>query len=166
MPDGAASEPRSDATGASAVLIADGERPRAGAPDRPVTEVAVGVLIRPSDRAFLLTSRPVGKAYAGHWEFPGGKVEPGESVAQALCRELREELGLDVEPEAVELWRVMIVDYPHALVRLHFCKLRRWRGLLTMREGQTFAWERLPVSVAPVLAGTVPVLEWLADERH
>jgi len=80
---------------ASAPWIADGDVPRQGAADRPVTEVAVGVLVRP-DGAFLLTTRPAGKAYAGYWEFPGGKLEAGESVAQALARELLEELGIAV----------------------------------------------------------------------
>ena len=77
-------------------LVADADVPRQGGPDRSITDVAVGVLIRP-DGGFLLTSRPPGKAYAGYWEFPGGKLEAGESVHQALCRELREELGIDVD---------------------------------------------------------------------
>jgi 8-oxo-dGTP diphosphatase len=127
-----------------------------------VTEVAVGVLIRP-DGAFLLTSRPAGKVYAGYWEFPGGKLEAGESVAQALRRELQEELGITIG-EALP-WQVELVDYPHALVRLHFCKVFDWRGELQMREAQSFAWQTLPVQVAPVLPGTVPVLQWLAQER-
>jgi 8-oxo-dGTP diphosphatase len=57
------------------------------------------------------------------------------------------------------------VDYPHALVRLHFCKVLAWSGELQMREAQSFAWQQLPVTVAPVLPGTVPVLAWLAAER-
>jgi 8-oxo-dGTP diphosphatase len=57
------------------------------------------------------------------------------------------------------------VDYPHALVRLHFCKVLAWSGELQMREAQSFAWQRLPVTVAPVLPGTVPVLTWLAQEQ-
>jgi 8-oxo-dGTP diphosphatase len=128
-----------------------------------VTDVAVGVLIRP-DGCFLLTTRPPGKAYEGHWEFPGGKVEPGESVEQALVRELREELG--IEARAVQRWRTQTVDYPHALVRLHFCKVTQWSGELDMREGQRHAWQRLPVTVSPVLAGTRPVLEWLYSEKN
>ena len=76
-------------------LRADAGIQRLGGPDRPVVEVAVGVLIRP-DGDFLLTSRPGGKVYSGYWEFPGGKVEGGESVEQALCRELFEELGIEV----------------------------------------------------------------------
>lgn len=122
----------------------------------------MGVLIRP-DAQFLLTSRPSGKVYAGYWEFPGGKLELGETVAQALCRELQEELGIRVIDGS--LWRSTVVDYPHALVRLHFCKVLAWSGTLQMREGQACKWQGLPVEVAPVLPGTIPVLDWLAEER-
>jgi 8-oxo-dGTP diphosphatase len=144
-------------------LVADGDLPREGGLNRKVTEVAVGVLIRP-DGAFLLTSRPKGKVYEGYWEFPGGKLEAGESVQQALQRELLEELGI-VIGEA-QPWKVELVDYPHALVRLNFCKVMVWTGELQMREGQQFSWQRLPVQVVPVLPGTVPVLQWFADEQE
>ena len=143
-------------------LVADGALAREGGPERPVTEVAVGVLLLP-DGAFLLTSRPEGKVYAGYWEFPGGKLEAGETVEQALRRELHEELGITIG--SAELWKTQMVDYPHALVRLHFCKVRQWEGELQMREAQSFAWQRLPVAVQPVLPGTVPVLAWLAEEQ-
>ena len=146
----------------SAPLMADAQLPREGGADRQVVDVAVGVLIRP-DGSFLLTSRPAGKVYAGYWEFPGGKFEPGETVQQALSRELHEELGIQIQH--IEPWRQELVDYPHALVRLHFCKVLQWSGELQMREAQSFAWQQLPVTVAPVLPGTVPVLAWLAHER-
>ncbi len=132
------------------------------ATERTPVDVAVGVLIDAQGR-FLLTSRPVGKVYAGHWEFPGGKVEPGETVEQALRRELHEELGITIGP--VEPWQVELMDYPHARVRLHFCKVHAWQGEFEMREGQAMAWQDLPVQVAPVLPGTVPVLDWFAAER-
>ena len=147
-------------------IRADAHLPRQGAAEggaRPVVEVAVGILLQPDGR-FLLTSRPPGKVYAGYWEFPGGKLEPGESVAQALARELHEELGLRIEPMAVTRWREQRVDYPHALVHLHFCRVTAWQGALQMREGQQAAWQRLPVRVQPVLAGTLPVLQWLGEE--
>jgi 8-oxo-dGTP diphosphatase len=143
-------------------LVADPDRLRDGGPDRAEVQVAVGVLIRPDGR-FLLTSRPPGKVYQGYWEFPGGKLEPGETVEHALRRELQEEIGLVIGP--VHPWRVECVDYPHALVRLHFCKVFDWRGELQMHEGQAFSWEQLPVAVQPVLPGTVPVLDWFAAER-
>jgi 8-oxo-dGTP diphosphatase len=146
----------------SQILVADPQAHRHGGADRAVVEVAVGVLLR-SDGAFLLTSRPAGKAYAGYWEFPGGKLEAGESVEQALRRELQEEIGVTIA--AAEPWKVELVDYPHALVRLHFCKVLHWSGDLQMREAQTFAWQQLPVQVTPVLPGTVPVLDWFAAER-
>lgn len=144
------------------VLVADGDRPREGGADRAEVAVAVGVLVRP-DGAFLLTSRPPGKVYEGYWEFPGGKLEPGESVEQALRRELQEEIGVTIG--AVHPWKIERVDYPHALVKLHFCKVYEWSGQLHMHEGQSFAWETLPVQSAPVLPGTVPVLQWFAQER-
>ena len=159
------STPTPPAAPSSVPLVADPQLARddasSGAP-RAVTEVAVGVLLR-EDGAFLLCTRPPGKAYAGYWEFPGGKLEAGESVEQALRRELHEELGIHIE--AAIAWRTSLVDYPHALVRLHFCKVFAWQGALQMREGQQASWQQLPVTVAPVLAGTLPVLEWLQEQR-
>ena len=145
------------------VLIADGDRPREGGADRKTVDVAVGVLIKPNGD-FLLTSRPPGKVYEGYWEFPGGKLETGETVEQALRRELMEEIGITIG--AAMPWKVELVDYPHALVRLNFCKVFDWTGELQMREGQSFAWQNLPVTVTPVLPGTMPVLDWFAHERN
>ena len=144
----------------TAVLVVDGGGTTEGA-QRPVTEVAVGILVDAEGR-YLLTSRPPGKVYAGYWEFPGGKLEVGESVEQALRRELQEEIGVTIGPAMA--WRRSLVDYPHALVRLNFCKVYEWSGDLHMHEGQSHRWERLPVSFEPVLPGTVPVLAWLAEE--
>ena len=144
--------------------MADAGRPREGGADRKVVEVAVGVLIQP-DGQFLLTSRPPGKVYEGYWEFPGGKLEEGESVEETLRRELQEEIGLTIGPGPVQPWKIEVVDYPHALVRLHFCKVFEWTGELQMHEGQSFAWQSLPVTVQPVLPGTIPVLTWFAEER-
>jgi len=147
------------------LLVADGERERqdltAGQAERAVVDVAVGVLMQGEE--FLLTSRPEGKVYAGYWEFPGGKLESGESVEQALRRELQEELGITIGQ--AQVWKTQMVDYPHALVRLHFCKVWEWQGELQMREAQSHAWQTLPVAVVPVLPGTIPVLAWLAQER-
>lgn len=134
----------------------------APASGRQPVDVAVGVLIDGQGR-FLLTSRPHGKVYAGYWEFPGGKVEGGETVEQALRRELQEELGITIG--AALPWQVTLMDYPHALVRLHFCKVFAWTGDFEMREQQTMSWQSLPVREQPVLPGTLPVLAWLAAER-
>ena len=146
----------------SQVLVADADRPREGGADRKTIDVAVGVLIK-SNGDFLLTSRPPGKVYGGYWEFPGGKLEAGETVEQALRRELTEEIGITIG--SARPWKVEVVDYPHALVRLNFCKVFDWTGELHMHEGQSFAWQSLPVTVTPVLPGTVPVLGWFAQER-
>lgn len=133
---------------------------------RAAVEVAVGVLVRRDaagqEREFLLTSRPPGKVYAGYWEFPGGKLEAGESVHQALARELHEELGITIG--ASRRWHELVMDYAHARVRLHFRLVNDWSGALQMREGQAMAWESLPVASVPVLPGTIPVLRWFAEE--
>lgn len=134
---------------------------------RTPVDVAVGVLVQRDadgrEGRFLLTSRPEGKVYAGYWEFPGGKIEAGETVHQALARELHEEIGITIG--ASHPWRELVMDYPHARVRLHFCKVFEWTGEFEMREGQAMAWESLPVVSRPVLPGTVPVLQWFARER-
>ena len=134
------------------------------APDgeRTPVDVAVGVLIDAAGR-FLLTSRPEGKVYAGYWEFPGGKLEAGETVEQALRRELHEELGIKIG--AAQPWNIELIDYPHARVRLHFCKVFEWSGEFQMREHQTMSWQTLPVQVAPLLPGTLPVLDWFEQEH-
>jgi len=106
---------------------------------RETTEVAVGVLVR-ADGAALMGDRPAGKPYAGHWEFPGGKIEPGETVQQALARELHEELGIDIDVALP--WFVHEYDYPHAYVRLHFRRVLRWRGEPHPREGQRLGFFR------------------------
>ena len=132
------------------------------ASERTPVDVAVGVLID-ADGRFLLTSRPAGKVYAGYWEFPGGKLEAGETVEAALARELHEELGITIG--TAHAWQVELIDYEHARVRLHFCKVFEWSGELQMREQQSFTWQTLPVRVVPVLPGTLPVLRWFAEER-
>lgn len=143
-------------------LVADPTVPRP-TDSRPVVDVAVGVLVR-ADGAFLMASRPHGKVYAGYWEFPGGKVEVGESVEAALSRELQEELGIQIQDTAH--WRTLCVDYPHAMVRLYFLKVLSWSGAIRPLEGQDAQWQQLPVTVSPVLPGSLPVLEWLAQDTY
>ena len=161
-PGGTVTDAASRLQGPAGALVADAELPREGGHNRPVTQVAVGVLFQANGQ-FLLTTRPPGKAYAGHWEFPGGKIEAGETLAQALTRELQEELGITIhDPQP---WKTERIDYPHALVELHFCQVHRWTGALQMKEGQDFSWQQLPVTVTPVLPGTLPVLAWLAQAQ-
>ena len=86
-------------------------------------------------------------------------------IARCLTRIVHAAPESGITIGAVDPWRVEIVDYPHALVRLNFCKVAEWTGELHMHEGQQCAWEQLPVRSAPVLPGTVPVLAWFAQER-
>lgn len=135
----------------------------AAPPRGKVTRVAVGVLIR-GDGRVLLADRPAGKPYAGYWEFPGGKIEPGEDVAAALERELHEELGIDIGPSVP--WVTFEFDYPHAYVELQFRVVRDWHGDPHAREGQQLRFVdptgELP---QPVLPAAVPTLRWLLLPR-
>jgi 8-oxo-dGTP diphosphatase len=109
----------------------------------------------------LLAQRPASKVYGGYWEFPGGKLEPGEPPAQALARELHEELGLDLE--GATPWITRVYAYPHGTVRLRFFRVRRWKGDPHGREGQAFSWQRVEaITVAPMLPANEPVLRALA----
>ena len=127
-----------------------------------IIDVVVGVL-RNAHGEYLFAQRPEGKPMAGYWEFPGGKVEVGETHFQALQRELIEELGIRIDNCIA--WKVTEHDYPHALVRLHWCKVFEWQGEFEMREGQTMSWQAWTPQVKPILPGAYPVLEWLAEER-
>jgi 8-oxo-dGTP diphosphatase len=124
-----------------------------------LTEVAAAVLQRP-DGTFLLAQRPVDKIWAGYWEFPGGKMEVGETPYDALVRELHEELGIAVE--TAYPWVTRVFAYPHATVRLNFFRVTGWSGELHPHEGQKFAWQHVPdISVAPVLPANAPILRGL-----
>lgn len=123
-------------------------------------EVAAAVIQR-SDGAFLLAQRPEGKVYAGYWEFPGGKIEPGEDAARALSRELHEELGIDIERPYP--WITRVYTYPHGTVRLRFFRVLRWKNEPHPREDQAIAWQTLGApTVAPMLPANAPVLASLA----
>ena len=123
-------------------------------------EVAVAVFVRP-DGAVLLARRPAGKVYAGYWEFPGGKAEPGETMAEALRREIREELGAEIERAYPWITRMFV--YPHATVRLHFHRVVAWRGEPRALEHDALSWQRPDaLSVAPMLPANGPVLKGLS----
>jgi 8-oxo-dGTP diphosphatase len=132
---------------------------------RPVVEVAVGVLMNDVGAA-LLGQRPVGKPYAGYWEFPGGKIESGETLFAALSRELLEEI--DVRIDDAEEFMVLEHDYPHAYVRLHVCLVKSWQGQPRGLENQALGWLNIKnidqLNIAgfdPVLPATLPILEKL-----
>ena len=140
---------------------------------RPIVEVAVGVLVK-SDGSVLLGQRPQGKPYEGYWEFPGGKIEAGETLFDALRRELIEEI--DVTIGDAEEFMTIEHDYPHAYVRLHVCLVRQWVGHPKGLENQSLAWlESMKLSdfadenslangsLQPILPATFPILKKLGE---
>ncbi|MQR02247.1 NUDIX domain-containing protein [Glaciimonas soli] len=130
-------------------------------PNHAAIDVAVGILMQPNGDV-LLGQRPTGKPYAGYWEFPGGKVELGESIFDALKREFVEELGIEIL--SAEPWCGVQHQYPHANVRLHFFISREWHGEPQSLEGQAFAWQG-SVRVEPLLEATIPLIAWLDQLR-
>jgi 8-oxo-dGTP diphosphatase len=122
-------------------------------------DVAAAVILRP-DGSFLLGQRAPGTFYPGYWEFPGGKVEPGETPRQALVRELHEELGIEVE--TAHPWIVREHVYEHAHVRLHFFRVVAWHGELHDHVHSALSWQRADaLDVAPMLPANAPVLKAL-----
>src|SRR5258705_7210805 len=133
---------------------------RSADPMTKITEVAAAVIERPGG-TFLLAQRPKGKPYPGYWEFPGGKIEPGEDARAALVRELREELGIEVREATPWITRVYV--YTHATVRLHFFRVTAWDGEPQPLEDQAIAWQRVGhADVSPMLPANAPVLSALA----
>ncbi len=131
-----------------------------------LVQVAVAILIRPNGE-YLLASRPQGKGWAGWWEFPGGKIESGETPAQALIREAQEELG--ITPTQMQPWIKRRYDYPAThdaeakTVLLHFFFVHAWQGALQAREGQQFAWQHPQIgNVSPVLPANAPIMQALS----
>ena len=123
-------------------------------------EVAAAVIQRP-DGAFLLAQRPAGKVYAGYWEFPGGKIEPGEAAEKALARELNEELGIEVAQAYP--WITRVYTYPHGTVRLQFFRIVAWRNEPHPLEDQAISWQACGAPLAaPMLPANAPVLAALA----
>ena len=125
-----------------------------------IIDVAVGVLLRP-DGTVLLGNRPADKPWPGWWELPGGKLEPGESVLQALTRELKEEIGIIVTQATP--WVTYVHAYPTTTVRLAFCRVTEWTGEPQSLEGQLLRW--VPIDSAQdipqLLPATYPPLRWL-----
>ena len=102
--------------------------------------LVVAAALIDADKRILLARRPEGKALAGLWEFPGGKLHPGERPEEGLARELAEELGVDVCVSCMQPLAFASHAYAdfHLLMPLFVC--RRWDGIVTPREGQTLAW--------------------------
>lgn len=130
-----------------------------------IVQVAAAVMLRADGREFLLAQRPEGKVYAGYWEFPGGKVEPGENYRQALIRELHEELGITVTE--CSPWLTREFTYPHAMVRLEFWRVTAWTGEIGITaplEHSAVDWLEMGKTphVAPILPANGPILKGLA----
>jgi len=125
-----------------------------------VMDVAAGIIQRPDGR-MLLAERPGGKPWSGYWEFPGGKVETGESALAALSRELHEELGIGID--RAYPWITFEYAYPGKRVRLHFWRVIAWHGLPHGREDQRLSWEDpQAVVVHPLLPANEQVLRALS----
>ncbi|MDD5250147.1 MAG: Nudix family hydrolase [Rhodocyclaceae bacterium] len=123
---------------------------------RKITAVAAAVILRP-DGAFLLGQRAPDTFYPGYWEFPGGKVEAGETPREALARELHEEL--EIEVLTATPWIVREHVYEHAHVRLHFFRVTAWRGEMQDHVHAALSWQRADaLAVAPMLPANAPVL--------
>jgi 8-oxo-dGTP diphosphatase len=137
----------------------------------PVTQVVAAVIYQPAPGTarrfdppwgdYLLAQRPEGKAYAGYWEFPGGKVEPGETHLQAIKREILEELGIEILDASP--WMIRRHVYEHASVELHFFRVTAWRGEPRALENQSFVFQAAGAeSVGPMLPANGPLLRGLA----
>ena len=119
-----------------------------------------------ADGRVLLTLRPAGKSMAGLWEFPGGKIEPGERPGDSLIRELKEELGIAVKEDCLAplTFASHAYDEFHLLMPLYVC--RRWEGIVTAKEGQDIAWVRprqlkdypMPPADAPLVPHLVELI--------
>jgi 8-oxo-dGTP diphosphatase len=124
----------------------------------------VAVALVDADGRVLLAQRPEGKAMAGLWEFPGGKIHPGESPEAALIRELKEEIDIDVAEACLAPFTFASHRYEkfHLLMPLYVC--RRWKGTLRPREGQTLAWVR-PAKLGeyPMPPADIPLVAMLQD---
>ncbi len=132
---------------------------------KPLVLVAACALIDPDGRV-LLAQRPEGRSMAGLWEFPGGKIEPGETPEQCLIRELREEIGVDSWASCLAPLTFASHAYEdfHLLMPLFAC--RKWQGFATGREGQKLAWARVSeltdYPMPPADRPLIPILrDWL-----
>ncbi|MEZ5813299.1 MAG: 8-oxo-dGTP diphosphatase MutT [Alphaproteobacteria bacterium] len=139
------------------------KQPKPPAPDLPIVLVAAAALINPKGEVFI-AQRPEGKAMAGLWEFPGGKVDAGETPEYALMRELEEELGIETRPTCYHPVAFASHSYDdfHLLMPLFAC--RKWKGEIRLKEHQKSAWVRpLDMLQYPMPAADLPLVTTLRD---
>jgi 8-oxo-dGTP diphosphatase len=130
---------------------------------RPLLIVAAAAFVR-SDGRLLLAQRPVGKPMAGLWEFPGGKVEAGETPQGALARELREELGVDVAETDMDAFSFASHSYEKFHLLMPVFMVRRWEGEIEAREGQQLAWvSAAEIRSYPAPEADLPLIEHFID---
>jgi 8-oxo-dGTP diphosphatase len=125
--------------------------------------LVVAAALFDSEGRILLAQRPEGKSLAGLWEFPGGKLEPGETPEAALARELEEELSIRVNESSLEPLTFASFAYPsfHLMMPLYGC--RSWSGSIRPREGQATAWVETPrLRDYPAPPADIPLFDWLA----
>ena len=132
-------------------------------PGRPILFVVAAALVD-ADNRVLIAERPAGKSLAGLWEFPGGKLAPGESPEEALVRELHEELGIEVCLTCLAPFTFASHTYEqfHLMMPLYLC--RNWEGELTPREGQRIKWGRASrLTDYPMPPADLPLIPFLRD---
>lgn len=139
--------------------------PLAGEP-LPIVDAAVGILFNKCEGVVLMCKRPRGKPFAGYWEFPGGKMEAGESLRETLRRELAEELGVSVQVDSDSITEAFTVEHEYSTfcARLHVFLVRVWSGEVRGAEDQEIRWVRKPydeLGIEPILPGTIKMLEKL-----
>jgi 8-oxo-dGTP diphosphatase len=130
---------------------------------KPILLVAAAALVDPDNRV-LIARRPVGKPMAGLWEFPGGKVGAGETPEAALCRELKEELGIEACETCLAPFTFASHAYPgfHLVMPLFLC--RTWEGEIAPKEGQEIKWVRASrLADFPMPPADAPLIPWLRD---
>ncbi|MGD9649918.1 MAG: 8-oxo-dGTP diphosphatase MutT [Dongiaceae bacterium] len=131
------------------------------------SRLLVAAAILQDNQARILIAQKIKGDFKGQWEFPGGKIMDGEIPAHALIRELKEELGIIVAPQALEPFTIVGHEYPQFILAMEVFFCRKWRGEIRAAEGQPLAWVEIPeLENYPLLAADeplIPLLKRLAE---